>query len=57
MSEDRKFIHVRVRAADHELFEAAARKDRRKLSDWVRLTLTDAALESVPKPDQNQGPQ
>lgn len=44
-------INVRVRQAERELFEAAAKRSRRKLSDWVRITLVDSAKVVVPEAD------
>lgn len=54
MSEGDKSINVRVREAEKELFEAAARRDRRKLSDWVRIALIDAARQLLPEADVSE---
>lgn len=49
MSEGDTNLNVRLRPAERELFEAAARYDRRKLSDWVRIALIDQALDLLPE--------
>jgi hypothetical protein len=36
-------VYVRVTAAERELIDAAAERDRRSASDWARITLVDAA--------------
>lgn len=40
-------MNVRLRSAERKLFEMAAEKDKRRLSDWVRLALLEAARQRL----------
>jgi len=42
-------VFARVTAEVRKLYQAAADRDRRVLSDWVRITLDDAAKASERK--------
>jgi hypothetical protein len=44
-----KMISARVDDETFEKVQAAADKDRRKLSDWVRLVVMDAVANPSPK--------
>lgn len=44
-------LNVRLKPAERELYERAAAADKRRMSDWVRLTLCNAARELVSDPE------
>ncbi|MBD3675552.1 MAG: hypothetical protein HUJ26_18730 [Planctomycetaceae bacterium] len=47
MSNKDQQVNVRCSEAQREQWEAAAAKDRRTLTDWIRITLDDASEEQL----------
>lgn len=46
-----EMLHVRLRPEERKLYELAAKADKRRLSDWVRLVLLAAVKERVDEPE------
>ena len=48
-------INLRVTDSQRSRWEAAAKKDRRPLADWIRIQLDDAADRALEQPEPARG--
>lgn len=50
-----EMLHVRLKGTEKQLIEAVAKRSKRRVSDWVRLTLVSAIEEGMPLSDELRG--